>query len=104
MQSLEKRILADLDKHRATSGSGSRLGDGDIKPKTIQVGEVQFGFECKDRPSQNHHGMSTSAWKKAKRQISAAGFEPVFITRNSSGEIVAHLLWNDFLVLLEAMS
>jgi len=102
-QALEDRILEDLREfgYRGTSGSGNKLGDGDIKPFHIDRGVVQFGFECKDNTKKEHHGMPKADWNKAKSQIAAAGFDPVFVTRNSNFEIVAHLQWDSFIELLD---
>lgn len=102
-QALEARILEDLKGlgYRGTSGSGNQLGDGDVKSFYINIGHTQFGFECKDRGVQEHHGVSAADWKKAKLQIRAAGFDPVFVTRNKNGEILAHIGWEDFIELLE---
>lgn len=104
-QSLEDRILEDLEElgYRGTSGSGNKLGDADVKPIYRKIGQLQFGFECKDRSTQDHHGVPAAAWRKARSQILAQGYDPVFVTRNSKGEILAHLQWGDFVGLIEAI-
>jgi len=101
-QALEERIFEDLEEfgYRYTSGSGNKLGDADVKPTSSHQGELEFSFECKDRPSQRHHGVPAADWKKAKQQILSSGYDPAFVTRNSEGEILVHIQWNDFLLLL----
>lgn len=105
-QALEERILEDLEPigYRGTAGSGNKLNDGDVKARYIDSELLQFGFECKDRSTQAHHGVPAADWKKAKLQIRSAGFDPIFVTRNSKGEILAHLLWDDFIALLELVT
>ena len=103
-QALEEYILAFLEDlgYRGTAGSGNKLGDGDVKPRSIQQDKRQFGFECNAR-NDTSHSVATADWNKAKLQIQLLGLSPVFVTRNSAGEVLVHLKFEEFFSMMEEL-
>jgi len=82
-----KEVL-DLRTH---PGSGNLRGDGDVGPTSFSIYEtVQLGFECKDKAG-NSHSVPGKEWNKAKVQLGRRGLDPVFVTRNSQGEVLVHM-------------
>lgn len=103
-QSLELYVLENAGplKVRLTSGSGNQLGDGDIKPTHKGNSHTpELGFEMKDRSTSPSHSVPSRDWEKAKTQIKLNGAIPVFVTRNSQGEVLAHLRYKDLIGIIQ---
>ena len=97
--------LGDLLGLRLTSGSGNQLGDGDLKPKAIQIDrQVNLGFECKRTTKSKNHLVSWNDYQKAKAQIERGGNTPVMVTQNSLHNKMVHLSFEDFKHLLELLA
>jgi hypothetical protein len=93
---LEKYVVSNLKdiwpSARLTSNSGAVFGDGDIHCPIYYI-------DCKNT-SRSAHTVTSSDWKKIKKQAINSCKEPVAIVKNVNGEITVTISFDSFIELL----